>query len=53
VERLADNDMFRLTREEQWIVAFLLVALLVGMSVREWRTRHPRIATFAPEGKGH
>ncbi len=46
--------MFKLTREEQVIVAFLLFALLVGTAVREWRARHPRIAGVAAmETKGH
>jgi len=46
--------MFKLTKEEQAIVAFLLVALLVGMAVREWRMRHPRGAAAAVlEVKGH
>ena len=45
--------MFKLTREEQSIVAFLLIALLVGMGVREWRARRPRVAAAALEIKGH
>jgi hypothetical protein len=46
--------MFKLTREEQSIVAFLLFALLLGTGVREWRARHPRAAaTAALEMKGH
>jgi hypothetical protein len=46
--------MFKLTREEQVIVAFLLLALVVGTAVREWRARHPRIAGVAAmEMKGH
>jgi hypothetical protein len=46
--------MFKLTREEQLIVAFLLFALLMGMAVREWRARHPRLAAAtALEIKGH
>jgi hypothetical protein len=46
--------MFKLTREEQSIVAFLLFALLLGMAVREWRARHPRgVAATALEIKGH
>ncbi|HUI07138.1 MAG TPA: hypothetical protein VL486_09045 [Verrucomicrobiae bacterium] len=34
--------MFKLTRQEQLIVAFFLSALLLGTAVREWRTRHPK-----------
>jgi hypothetical protein len=53
LERLVDRYMFKLTKEEQVIVAFLLLALLTGMAVREWRARHPRIAAAALEIKGH
>jgi hypothetical protein len=46
--------MFKLTKEEQLIVAFLLFALLVGTAVREWRARHPRVAGVAAmEMRGH
>jgi len=44
--------MFKLTREEQQIVAFLLAALILGLVVREWRARHPaRVAVM--EMKSH
>jgi len=36
--------MFKLTRQEQLIVAFFLSALLLGTVVREWRARHPKAA---------
>ncbi len=36
--------MFKLTRQEQLIVAFLLSALLLGTAVREWRARHTKAA---------
>lgn len=39
--------MFKLTRQEQQIVAFLLSALLLGTAVREWRARHPKTASVA------
>ena len=39
--------MFKLTRQEQYIVAFLLSALLLGSAVREWRARHPKAASVA------
>ena len=39
--------MFRLTKEEQGIVALLLFALIAGTAVREWRARHPRVARAA------
>jgi hypothetical protein len=46
--------MFRLTKEEQWIVAFLAGALVLGAAVREWRARHPKIAGLATlEIRGH
>jgi hypothetical protein len=46
--------MFKLTREEQLIVAFLLIALVLGTAVREWRLRHPNAAVVtALEIKGH
>ena len=46
--------MFKLTKEEQMIVALLLSALVVGTAVREWRARHPRVAgAAAMEMRGH
>ena len=46
--------MFKLTKEEQVIVALLLSALVVGTAVREWRARHPRAArATAMEIRGH
>ena len=46
--------MFKLTKEEQMIVALLLLALIVGTAVREWRARHPSVArTAAMEMRGH
>jgi len=46
--------MFKLTREEQVIVALLLFALVVGTAVREWRARHPNVANIAAmEIRGH
>jgi hypothetical protein len=36
--------MFKLTRQEQLIVAFFLSALLLGTVVRQWRARHPKTA---------
>jgi len=46
--------MFKLTKEEQLIVAFLLSALLLGTVVREWRARHPKIAGAATSERiGH
>lgn len=34
--------MFKLTRQEQLLVAFVVGALLLGTAVKEWRTRHPK-----------
>jgi len=46
--------MFKLTKEEQLIVAFFVFALLLGTAVREWRTRHPNAVGAATlEMKGH
>jgi len=46
--------MFKLTKEEQLIVAFFVFALLLGTVVREWRMRHPKAAGVATlEIKGH
>ena len=39
--------MFKLTKQEQLIVAFVLSALLLGTVVREWRARHPNAARVA------
>jgi hypothetical protein len=38
----SESAMFKLTRQEQLIVAFFLSALLLGTVVREWRARHPK-----------
>ena len=40
--RVCEGHVFKLTRQEQLIVAFLLAALLLGTVVREWRARHPQ-----------
>ena len=37
--------MFKLTKQEQLIVAVLVGALLLGMTVKQWRARHPKTAT--------
>jgi hypothetical protein len=34
--------MFKLTKQEQCIVAALMCALLLGMAVKQWRARHPK-----------
>jgi hypothetical protein len=43
--------MFKLTKQEQMVVAFLVGALLLGTAVRYWRAHHPS-ARVAPT-KGH
>jgi uncharacterized membrane protein (UPF0136 family) len=44
---VSEGSVFKLTRQEQLIVAFLLSALLLGTVVREWRARHPKPAPAA------
>jgi uncharacterized membrane protein (UPF0136 family) len=44
VRYASESAMFKLTRQEQLIVAFFLSALLLGTVVREWRARHPKPA---------
>jgi len=34
--------MFKLTKQEQRVAAFLLAAVLLGVAVKEWRVRHPK-----------
>ena len=43
-KHVSESVMFKLTRQEQLIVAFFLSALLLGTVVREWRARHPNPA---------
>jgi hypothetical protein len=40
------NAMFKLTNQEQKLVAFLVAVLVVGSAVRRWRDRQP----LAPVG---
>ena len=44
---IREGNVFKLTRQEQLIVAFVLSALLLGTVVREWRARHPKPALAA------
>jgi hypothetical protein len=42
--------MFKLTKEEQKVVALLVAALVLGTAVKHWRANHPgetagRVAT--------
>ncbi len=37
--------MFNLTKQEQLLVAVLICALLLGTAVKQWRARHPKLAT--------
>ena len=34
--------MFSLTRQEQMIIVAIVAALLVGATVKQWRTQHAR-----------
>ena len=36
--------MFKLTKQEQRVAAFLVTAILLGVAVKEWRVRHPKAA---------
>ncbi len=40
---VSEFAMFKLTRQEQLIVAFFLSALVLGTVVREWRAKHPKL----------
>ncbi len=42
--------MFSLTKQERYLVAFVIVALLVGAAVRYYRQTHPK-AEVAVEQK--
>ena len=37
--------MFKLTREEQLVVAFVIGAILLGTAVRMWRTQRTEAAS--------
>jgi hypothetical protein len=41
--------MFKLTRQEQLLLAFLIGALLLGSAVRQWRSRQ----NHTPRGHNH
>jgi hypothetical protein len=40
--------MFKLTRQEMTVVAFVVAALLVGSAVRQWRAHKETQKTAAP-----
>jgi hypothetical protein len=44
--------MFKLTKQEQMVVAFLVGALLLGTTVRHWRARQ-EAARAGMETRGH
>ena len=49
-----EGSMFKLTRQEQLIVGFLVGVLLLGTAVREWRARHPKpVPAATMETKAH
>ena len=45
--------MFKLTDQEQKMIAFLVAVLLLGVAVRQWRVRHPKPAPAPSEARGH
>lgn len=45
--------MFKLTRQEQWIVAFVAGAMLLGTVVRHWRAQHEEAARVTTETRVH
>ena len=45
--------MFKLTKEEQKVVAFLVGVLLLGTAVKHWRAVHPPLPVGRVETKGH
>lgn len=44
--------MFKLTKEEQKVVAFLVGVLLLGTAVKHWRATHPSELRESRETKG-
>jgi hypothetical protein len=42
--------MFKLTKEEQWAVVFLVGAILLGTAVRQWRMPRPAETNVAAQG---
>jgi hypothetical protein len=54
ITSVSEETMFRLTRQEQLIVGFVLSMILLGTVVREWHARHPKAASVAAsEIRGH
>ena len=45
--------MFKLTKQEQMVVAFLVGAILLGTAVRHWRAQHEEAARANMELRGH
>ena len=45
--------MFKLTKPEQKVVAFLVGMLLLGNAVRYWRAQHPPTKVSSMETKGY
>jgi hypothetical protein len=45
--------VFKLTKQEQMVVAFLVGAILLGTAVRYWRARQEEAARAKMETKGH
>lgn len=46
--------MFVLTREEKRVVCFVVLAILIGLGVKEYRRRHPPLKPVErQQGAGH
>jgi len=45
--------MFKLTKQEQMVVAFLVGAILLGTAVRHWRTQQKEAARVNMDTRGH
>jgi hypothetical protein len=50
--RILRIEMFVLTKEEKRVVCFVLLALLIGLGVKEYRQAHPRQSSD-PAGVKH
>jgi len=47
------GEMFKLTKQEQMVVAFLVGAILLGTAVRHWRAQQEEAARVNMETRGH
>lgn len=44
--------MFKLTKDEQKLVAFVVGVLVLGTAVKHWRATHPAVPAAHVESKG-